>query len=90
MRARNGEVLRGTDLNLIECPYDAAGPERHRADVLTAAASVNGHIIGWADDRTEAWGAHMELRAIQRRNRNVTEKTRAAGRPKGARGAARM
>lgn len=31
----------------------------------------------------EAWGAQMELRAIQRRNRNATVKTRAAGRPKG-------
>lgn len=31
----------------------------------------------------EAWGAQMELRAIQRRNRNATIKTRAAGRPKG-------
>ncbi|WP_241827181.1 recombinase family protein [Streptomyces graminilatus] len=31
----------------------------------------------------EAWGAQMELRAIQRRNRDATIKTRAAGRPKG-------
>lgn len=31
----------------------------------------------------EAWGAQMELRAIQRRNRSTTVKTRAAGRPKG-------
>ncbi|GAQ57521.1 hypothetical protein a10_07391 [Streptomyces acidiscabies] len=31
----------------------------------------------------EAWGAQMELRAIQRRNRSATEKTRATGRPKG-------
>ncbi|MFI6359846.1 hypothetical protein ACIBJF_46460 [Streptomyces sp. NPDC050743] len=31
----------------------------------------------------EAWGAQMELRAIQRRNRNATQKMRAAGRPKG-------
>ncbi|MEW1654783.1 recombinase family protein [Streptomyces sp. NPDC093707] len=31
----------------------------------------------------EAWGAQMELRAIQRRNRNATVKMRAAGRPKG-------
>ncbi len=31
----------------------------------------------------EAWGAQMELRAIQRRNRDATVKTRAAGRPKG-------
>ncbi|WP_328869671.1 recombinase family protein [Streptomyces sp. NBC_00287] len=31
----------------------------------------------------EAWGAQMELRAIQRRNRDTTVKMRAAGRPKG-------
>ncbi len=31
----------------------------------------------------EAWGAQMELRAIQRRNGDATVKTRAAGRPKG-------
>ncbi|MFD0165810.1 recombinase family protein [Streptomyces decoyicus] len=31
----------------------------------------------------EAWGAQMKLRAIQRRNRNATIKTRVAGRPKG-------
>ncbi|MCX4733688.1 recombinase family protein [Streptomyces sp. NBC_01363] len=31
----------------------------------------------------EAWGAQMELRAIQRRNRDATIKTRAAGRPNG-------
>jgi DNA invertase Pin-like site-specific DNA recombinase len=31
----------------------------------------------------EAWGAQMELRAIQRRNRDATRKMRAAGRPKG-------
>lgn len=31
----------------------------------------------------EAWGARMELRAIQRRNRRASVKTRAAGRPKG-------
>ncbi|MFF0557891.1 recombinase family protein [Streptomyces sp. NPDC004266] len=31
----------------------------------------------------EAWGAQMELRAIQRRNRDATKKIRAAGRPKG-------
>ncbi|MCX5535106.1 recombinase family protein [Streptomyces sp. NBC_00006] len=31
----------------------------------------------------EAWGAQMELRAIQRRNRSTTVKMRAAGRPKG-------
>ncbi|MFJ4791184.1 recombinase family protein [Streptomyces sp. NPDC088794] len=30
----------------------------------------------------EAWGAQMELRAIQRRNRHTTVKMRAAGRPK--------
>lgn len=30
----------------------------------------------------EAWGTQMELRAIQRRNRSATVKTRAAGRPK--------
>ncbi|WP_364708899.1 recombinase family protein [Streptomyces ossamyceticus] len=138
-----------------------SSPERQREDVLTTAASVEGHIIGWADDwevsgatdpmtrpklgpwlrdergpydglvaaavdrlgrnvvdclntgykmrdegkllvtyghdgpwdlndqvdenrfTMEAWGAQMELRAIQRRNRNATEKTRAAGRPKG-------
>ncbi|MGW7244755.1 recombinase family protein [Streptomyces decoyicus] len=135
--------------------------ERQREDVLTAAASVGGHVIGWADDwelsgvmdpvtrpklgpwlrdergpydglvaaavdrigrnvvdclntgykmrdegkllvtyghegpwdlndttdenrfTMEAWGAQMELRAIQRRNRSATVKTRAAGRPKG-------
>jgi DNA invertase Pin-like site-specific DNA recombinase len=33
----------------------------------------------------EAWGAQMELRAIQRRNRSATVKTRAAGRPKNKR-----
>ncbi|MER7985422.1 recombinase family protein [Streptomyces noursei] len=138
-----------------------SSPERQWEDVLTAAASVGGHIIGWADDwelsgatdpmsrpklgpwlrdekglydglvaaavdrlgrnvvdclntgykmrdagkllatyghegprdhddptdenrfTMEAWGAQMELRAIQRRNRNATIKTRAAGRPKG-------
>lgn len=27
-----------------------SSPERQREDVLTAAASVGGHIIGWADD----------------------------------------
>ncbi|WEV29164.1 hypothetical protein OYE22_31245 [Streptomyces sp. 71268] len=31
----------------------------------------------------EAWGAQMELPAIQRRIRDGTVKTRAAGRPKG-------
>ncbi|MDT0347338.1 recombinase family protein [Streptomyces litchfieldiae] len=31
----------------------------------------------------EAWGAQMELRAIQRRNRDTTAKMRLAGRPKG-------
>ncbi|MYQ44911.1 recombinase family protein [Streptomyces sp. SID4985] len=31
----------------------------------------------------QAWGVQMELRAIQRRDRNANEKTRAAGRPKG-------
>lgn len=31
----------------------------------------------------EAWGARMELRAIQRRNRDATVKIGAAGRPKG-------
>ncbi|MFB7327420.1 recombinase family protein [Streptomyces sp. NPDC056190] len=138
-----------------------SSPERQRENVLTAAASVGAHIVGWADDwevsgatdpRTrpklgpwlrdergpydglvaaavdrlgrnvvdclntgykmrdekkmlvtyghdgawdlddpadenrftmEAWGAQMELRAIQRRNRDATIKTRAAGRPKG-------
>ncbi|UXY23362.1 recombinase family protein [Streptomyces cynarae] len=138
-----------------------SSPERQRESVLTAAASVGGHIIGWADDwevsgatdpmtrpklgpwlrdergpydglvaaavdrlgrnvvdclntgykmrdekkllvtyghegpwelddpadenrfTMEAWGAQMELRAIQRRNRDATVKTRAAGRPKG-------
>ncbi|MFC4611230.1 recombinase family protein [Streptomyces maoxianensis] len=138
-----------------------SSPERQREDVLSAAASIGGHIIGWADDwevsgatdpvtrpklgpwlrdesgpydglvaaavdrlgrnvvdclntgykmrdegkllatyghegpwdlddpidenrfTMEAWGAQMELRAIQRRNRNATIKTRAAGRPKG-------
>lgn len=136
-------------------------PERQRADVLAAAASIGGHIIAWADDwevsgatdpisrpklgpwlrneggpydglvaaavdrlghnvvdclntgykmrdegklllthghdgpwdlndpvdenrfTMEAWGAQMELRAIQRRNRDATVKPRAAGRPKG-------
>ena len=135
-------------------------PENQRADVLSAASAVGGHIIGWADDwevsgatdpltrpklgpwlrdergpydglvaaavdrlgrngvdclntgykmrdegkllvtfghdgpwdlddqidenrfTMEAWGAQMELRAIQRRNRSATVKTRAAGRPK--------
>ncbi|MFB6769240.1 recombinase family protein [Streptomyces sp. NPDC056337] len=28
----------------------ASSPERQREDVLTVAASVGGHIIGWADD----------------------------------------
>lgn len=138
-----------------------SSPERQREDVLAAAASVGGHIIGWADDwevsgatdpvtrpklgpwlrdergpydglvaaavdrlgrnvvdclntgykmrdegkllvtyghegpwdlndttdenrfTMEVWGAQMELRAIQRRNRSATVKTRAAGRPKG-------
>lgn len=138
-----------------------SSPERQREDVLTAAASVDGHIIGWADDwevsgatdpmtrprlgpwlrdekgpydglvaaavgrlgrnvvdclntgykmrdegkllvtydhegpwdlddqvdenrfTMEGWGAQRELRAIRRRNRNATIKTRAAGRPKG-------
>ncbi|MET7505273.1 recombinase family protein [Streptomyces microflavus] len=138
-----------------------SSPERQRENVLTAAASVGAHIIGWADDwevsgatdpvtrpslgpwlrdekgpydglvaaavdrlgrnvvdclntgykmrdekrmlvtyghdgawnlddpadenrfTMEAWGAQMELRAIQRRNRDATVKTRAAGRPKG-------
>ncbi|MGO4418585.1 recombinase family protein, partial [Streptomyces sp. MCAF7] len=27
-----------------------SSPERQREDVLTAAASVGGHIVGWADD----------------------------------------
>lgn len=27
-----------------------SSPERQRADVLTAAEAVGGHIIGWADD----------------------------------------
>ncbi|MFE0350358.1 hypothetical protein [Streptomyces griseoluteus] len=48
-----------------------------------------GHDGAWdLDDQVdenrftmEAWGAQMELRAIRRRNRNATEKTRAAGRP---------
>ncbi|MEV2213407.1 recombinase family protein [Streptomyces sp. NPDC050997] len=171
--------MHGTDLNVIERPYDGCGkcllgvrrlsrvklatssPERQRENVLTAAASVGAHIIGWADDwevsgatdpmtrpklgpwlhdekgpydglvaaavdrlgrnvvdclntgykmrdekkvlvtyghdgpwelddpadenrfTMEAWGAQMELRAIQRRNRDATIKTRAAGRPKG-------
>ncbi|BCK66884.1 hypothetical protein Srufu_008370 [Streptomyces libani subsp. rufus] len=62
--------MRGTDLGMIERPYDGCGksllgvrrlsrmklatssPERQREDMLTAAASVGGHIIGWADD----WG----------------------------------
>ncbi|MFF9560581.1 recombinase family protein [Streptomyces albus] len=134
-------------------------PERQRQDVLTAAVSIGGHIIGWADvwevsgatdpvtrpwlgpwlrdemgsygglvaaavDRlgrnvvgclntgykmrdegklllthghdgpwnlddpadenrftVEAWGAQMELRSIQRRNRDATVKARTAGRP---------
>jgi DNA invertase Pin-like site-specific DNA recombinase len=138
-----------------------SSPERQRESVLTAAASVGAHIIGWADDwevsgatdpvtrpklgpwlrdergpydglvaaavdrlgrnvvdclntgykmrdekkmlvtyghdgawnlddpadesrfTMEAWGAQMELRAIQRRSRDATVKTRAAGRPKG-------
>ncbi|MFD6150279.1 recombinase family protein [Streptomyces sp. NPDC060243] len=138
-----------------------SSPEAQRENVLAAAASVGGHIIGWADDwevsgatdpvtrpklgpwlrdemgpydglvaaavdrlgrnvvdclntgykmrdekkslvtyghegawnlddpadenrfTMEAWGAQMELRAIQRRNRDATVKTRAAGRPKG-------
>ncbi|WP_247745715.1 recombinase family protein [Streptomyces oryzae] len=30
----------------------------------------------------EAWGAQMELRSIQRRNRDATVKARKAGRPK--------
>ncbi len=138
-----------------------SSPDRQRENVLTAAASVGAHIIGWADDwevsgatdpvtrprlgpwlrdergpyegmvaaavdrlgrnvvdclntgytmrdekkmlvtyghdgawnlddsadenrfTMEVWGAQMELRAIQRRNRDVTVKTRAAGRPKG-------
>nr|WSX24150.1 recombinase family protein [Streptomyces tubercidicus] len=138
-----------------------SSPERQREDVLAAAASVGGHIIGWADDwevsgatdpvtrpklgpwlrdergpydglvaaavdrlgrnvvdclntgykmrdegkllvtyghegpwdlndttdenrfTMEVWGAQTELRAIQRRNRSATVKTRAAGRPKG-------
>ncbi|GAA3477785.1 hypothetical protein GCM10018966_023150 [Streptomyces yanii] len=128
--------MRGTDLNVIERPYDGRGkcllgvrrlsrvklatssPERQRENVLTAAASVGAHIIGWADDwevsgatdpvtrpkigpwlrdekkmlvtyghngawdlddpadenrfTMEAWGAQMELRAIQRRNRDAT------------------
>lgn len=138
-----------------------SSPQRQWDDVLSAAESVGGHIIGWADDwevsgatdpmtrpklgpwlrdengpydgliaaavdrlgrnvvdclntgykmrdegkllvtyghdgpwdlddpadenrfTIEAWGAQMELRAIQRRNRSATVKTRAAGRPKG-------
>lgn len=28
----------------------ASSPERQRENVLTAAASVGAHIIGWADD----------------------------------------
>ncbi|MFF3257721.1 recombinase family protein [Streptomyces sp. NPDC002932] len=138
-----------------------SSPERQRQNVLTAAESVGGHIVGWADDwevsgatdpmsrprlgpwlrdergpydglvaaavdrlgrnvvdclntgykmrdekkllvtyghdgpwdlddpadenrfTMEAWGAQMELRAIQRRNRDATIKTRAAGLPKG-------
>ncbi|MEV7236277.1 transposase [Streptomyces sp. NPDC051020] len=138
-----------------------SSPERQRENVLTAAASVGAHIIGWADDwevsgatdpvtrpklgpwlrdergpydglvaaavdrlgrnvvdclntgykmrdekkmlvtyghdgpwelddpadenrfTMEAWGAQMELRAIQRRNRDATIKIRAVGRPKG-------
>jgi hypothetical protein len=62
------DLLRGTDLEVIERPYDGCGkcllgvrrlsrmklatssPERQRESVLTAAASVGGHIIGWADD----------------------------------------
>ncbi|MFJ8942436.1 hypothetical protein ACIRG4_03955 [Streptomyces sp. NPDC102395] len=27
-----------------------SSPERQREDVLTAAAPVGGHIVGWADD----------------------------------------
>ncbi|MDJ1136292.1 recombinase family protein [Streptomyces iconiensis] len=135
-------------------------PERQRDDVLAAAASIDGHIVGWADDwevsgatdpvtrpelgpwlqderghydglvaaavdrlgrnvvdclntgykmrdegkllvtyghdgpwdlddpadenrfTIEAWGAQMELRSIQRRNRDATVKARKAGRPK--------
>lgn len=138
-----------------------SSPERQRENVLTAAASVGAHIIGWADDwevsgatdpvtrpslgpwlrdekgpydglvaaavdrlgrnvvdclntgykmrdekkmlvtyghdgawnlddpadenrfTMEAWGAQMELRAIQRRNRDATVKTRAARPPEG-------
>ncbi|WP_326734724.1 recombinase family protein [Streptomyces sp. NBC_01022] len=138
-----------------------SSPERQRDNVLTAAASVGAHIIGWADDwevsgatdpvsrpklgpwlrdergpydglvaaavdrlgrnvvdclntgykmrdekkmlvtyghdgpwalddpadenrfTMEAWGAQMELRAIQRRNRDATIKIRAACWPKG-------
>ncbi|UWM47710.1 recombinase family protein [Streptomyces carpaticus] len=138
-----------------------SSPERQLEDVVAAAESVGGHIIGWADDwevsgatdpmtrpqlgpwlrdergpydglvaaavdrlgrnvvdclntgykmrddgkllvthghegpwdlndptdenrfTMEAWGAQMELRAIQRRNRSTTVKMRAVGRPKG-------
>ncbi|WP_243460023.1 recombinase family protein [Streptomyces sp. M54] len=50
-----------------------------------------GHDGAWNPDdpadenrfTMEAWGAQMELRAIQRRNRDATVKARAAGRPKG-------
>ncbi|SBV04726.1 MULTISPECIES: recombinase family protein [unclassified Streptomyces] len=60
--------MRGTDLSVIERPYDGCGkcllgvrrlsrvklatssPERQRENVLTAAASVGAHIIGWPDD----------------------------------------
>ncbi|MFG2137915.1 recombinase family protein [Streptomyces sp. NPDC048650] len=145
-------------LRLSRMKPAASSPERQREDVPTAAASVGGHIVGWADDweasgapdpvtrpklgrgfvasgchmaalvaaavdrlgRTvvdcqstgykmcdegkllvryghdgpwelndatdenrftmEAWGARMALRAIQRRNRSATVKTRAASR----------
>ncbi|WP_432095605.1 recombinase family protein [Streptomyces sp. bgisy100] len=71
--------------NVVDC-LNTGYKMRDEGEFLVA----HGHEGPWdlndpADENRftiEAWGAQMELRAIQRRNRGATVKTRAAGRPK--------
>lgn len=49
-----GKCLLGVR-RLSRMKLPTSSPERQREDVLTAAASVGAHIIGWADDWESSW-----------------------------------
>lgn len=78
--------VRGPGRNVVDCLNTGYKMWDEKKMLVTY-----GHDGPWEQDdpadenrfTMEAWGAQMELRAIQRRNRDATMKIRAASRPKG-------